>query len=348
MKRVAVLGAGAWGTVLALLIAMKGRQVTLWGRDEARMAELRRERQNRRYLPGVVLPETITVTADLESALTGAEAVVFAVPAAALADVGERAAPHLPAGILAVCATKGIDPGSLRRPSEVLTAVLARQRPTAGHGGEAASGSARPRIAVLAGPSLAREVARLQPTAVVAAAAVEADAVAARDLFHSETFRVYSNTDLVGVETGVAVKNVIAIAAGMGDGLGLGDNARGALLTRGLAEMTRFGTRLGALPETFYGLAGMGDLIATCASRLSRNRHVGEELGRGRPLGHILGDMVHVAEGVPTALAVHRLARTLLIDMPITDQVHAVLYEGQDARSMLGSLMSRQPKSEVG
>jgi glycerol-3-phosphate dehydrogenase (NAD(P)+) len=182
---------------------------------------------------------------------------------------------------------------------------------------------------------------------VVAAAELEADAIQARDLFHSDTFRVYSNTDLVGVEVGVAVKNVIAIAAGMSDGLGFGDNTRGALLTRGLAEMNRLGTRLGARPGTLYGLAGMGDLVATCASRLSRNRHVGEQLGRGRPLARILSEMVHVAEGVRTARAVHRLAAELEIDMPITAQVHAVLYEGQDARAMMTALMGRQARSEV-
>lgn len=335
MRRVSILGAGAWGTALAVLLAAKELDVTLWGRDGARIDELRRERQNRRYLPGVPVSERVQVTHDLEGALDGAEAAVFAVPAGALHQICGLAAPYLAAGALVVCATKGMDPETLRRPSEILAADLG-------------SRGARPRIAVLAGPSLAREVARSQPTAVVAAAASEADAIATRDLFHSEAFRVYSNTDVIGVEAGVAVKNVIAIAAGMGDGLGLGDNARGALLTRGLAEMTRFGTRLGARADTFYGLAGMGDLIATCGSRLSRNRHVGEELGRGRPLARILADMVHVAEGVPTTLAVQRLARTLAIEMPITDQVHAVLYERQDVRSMLDTLMSRQPKSEVG
>jgi glycerol-3-phosphate dehydrogenase (NAD(P)+) len=295
---------------------------------------MRREGENRRYLPGVPVPGEVEITGDLEAALRPAVAVVFAVPAAALAAVAARVAPHLEPWVLVVCATKGMDPETLRRPSETLAAALGRP------------GAAR--IAVLAGPSLAREVARLRPTAVVAAAADEADAVEARDLFHTDVFRVYSNTDVVGVETGVAVKNVIAIASGMGDGLGLGDNARGALLTRGLAEMTRLGLKLGGRIETFYGLTGMGDLIATCASRLSRNRHVGEELGRGRPLARILADMVHVAEGVPTARAAYRLARELELEMPITEQVHAVLYEGQDARSMLSTLMSRQARSEVG
>jgi glycerol-3-phosphate dehydrogenase (NAD(P)+) len=299
MQRVTVLGAGSWGTTLAILLARKGFQVTVWGRDPERVANVRRERQNHRYLPGVVIPEEVAFTGDLEAALAGAEAVVFAVPLAALQSVGTRAAVHLAPSTLVVCAAKGIDPETLKRPTEILSQALAR-----------ADGE---RIAMLAGPSLAREVARFQPTAVVAAARRDADAVAARDLFHSEAFRVYSNTDVIGVEAGVAVKNVIAIAAGMGDGLGLGDNTRGALLTRGLAEMSRFGTCLGARAETFYGLAGMGDLIATCASRLSRNRHVGEQLGRGRPLKRILADMVHVAEGVPTARAVHHLAGTLTI-----------------------------------
>jgi glycerol-3-phosphate dehydrogenase (NAD(P)+) len=332
-RAVAVLGAGSWGTALAILLAGRGVGVVLWGRDSARVAALESEHENRRYLPGVPLPESIAASDDLAESVAGREAVVFAVPAAALAAVAAQVMPHLAPDALLICAAKGMDPESLRRPSEMLAAGLGTPD--------------RRRIAVLAGPSLAREVARHQPTAVVAAARQEPDAVAARDLFHSDTFRVYSNTDLVGVEIGVAVKNVIAIAAGMSDGLGFGDNTRGALLTRGLAEMTRLGLHLGAREETFYGLAGMGDLIATCASRLSRNRHVGEQLGRGRPLARILGEMVHVAEGVPTARAVHRLAERLGIEMPITAQVHAVLYEGQDARAMMTALMSREPKAEV-
>lgn len=328
---VVILGAGSWGTALAILLADKGLPILLWGRDPERILSLAQDRENRRYLPGVPIPLGVTPTTELGPALARARAVVFAVPAQAIQSVAELAAPHLRPGILVVCAAKGIDADTLRRPSEILQQTLPAQYP----------------LAVLAGPSLAREVARFQPTAVVAAAELEADAIQARDLFHSDTFRVYSNTDLVGVEVGVAVKNVIAIAAGMSDGLGFGDNTRGALLTRGLAEMNRLGTRLGARPGTLYGLAGMGDLVATCASRLSRNRHVGEQLGRGRPLARILSEMVHVAEGVRTARAVHRLAAELEIDMPITAQVHAVLYEGQDARAMMTALMGRQARSEV-
>jgi glycerol-3-phosphate dehydrogenase (NAD(P)+) len=328
---VVILGAGSWGTALAILLADKGLPIFLWGRDPERILSLAHDRENRRYLPGVPLPPEVTPTTELGPALARARAVVFAVPAQAIQPVAELAAPHLRPGLLVVCAAKGIDADTLRRPSEIIQQTLPAQYP----------------LAVLAGPSLAREVARFQPTAVVAAAELEADAIQARDLFHSDSFRVYSNTDVVGVEVGVAVKNVIAIAAGMSDGLGFGDNTRGALLTRGLAEMNRLGTKLGARPGTLYGLAGMGDLVATCASRLSRNRHVGEQLGRGRPLARILSEMVHVAEGVRTARAVHRLAAELEIDMPITAQVHAVLYEGQDARAMMTALMGRQARSEV-
>jgi glycerol-3-phosphate dehydrogenase (NAD(P)+) len=334
MKRAAVLGAGSWGTTLAILLVRRGLQVTLWGRDSVQVRRMRSQRQNERYLPGVTLPSELGLMDQLSEALPGRELVVFAVPSTALPTVARQAAPWVAGNATVVSAIKGLETEQFRRMTEILEDEL--------------SPGLAGRVASLSGPSLAREVARGSPTATVAAAREERVAEEVRDLFHGDSFRVYSNTDVVGVEIGVAVKNVVAIAAGMSDGLGFGDNARGALLTRGLSEMTRLAVHLGARAETLFGLAGIGDLITTCSSRLSRNRHVGEELGRGRPLQRILDDMVMVAEGVPTTRAVYQLSRQRGLEMPIAEQVHAVLFEQRDPREVLSELMSRQPKSEVG
>jgi len=334
VSRVAVLGAGSWGTTLALLLSRRGMDVTLWGRDGVQIEAMRVARENKRYLPGVPLPASMGLEEQLSEALPGRDVVVFVVPSVALRAVARQAAPWIAEGAIVVSAVKGIEVDGFRRMTEVLEAEL-----PAGPGG---------RVATLSGPTLAREVARSLPTAAVAAGRDERVATTVRDLFHGESFRVYSHDDVVGVEIGVAVKNVIAIAAGIADGLGLGDNARGALLTRGLSEMCRLAARLDAHPDTLYGLAGVGDLVTTCSSRLSRNRHVGVQLGKGRPLKHILDEMVMVAEGVPTTSAVHRMAGHYDIEMPITAQVHAVLFEQRDPREIVGELMSRQPKSEVG
>ncbi len=334
MTRAAVLGAGSWGTTLALVLVRQGIDVTLWGRDAAQLRVMQQTGENQRYLPGVPVPEPLGLVSELAEALPGREVVIFCVPSTALRAMARQAAPWMSAGAVVVSAVKGIEAGTFRR----MTQILEEELPP----------GPSERVVTLSGPTLAREVARRRPTAVVVAGQDLDVAIGVRDLFHDDAFRVYSHDDVVGVEVGVAVKNVIAIAAGISDGIGLGDNARGALLTRGLAEMCRLAQHLQARPATLYGLAGVGDLIATCSSRLSRNRHVGVELGRGRALDAILDEMVMVAEGVPTARAIWGLARAHQLDLPITEQVHAVLFESRDPRAIVRELMSREPKSEVG
>jgi glycerol-3-phosphate dehydrogenase (NAD(P)+) len=326
-RRVAVLGAGSWGTTIAVHLAGAGCQAALWGNDRPHLAQIERERENRKFLPGIALPSGVKVRAELEEALDGAAFVVFAVPSQAIREVaaGTRAA----RGVVRVCASKGLELGSLKRMSEVI-----------------AESSGDSTTVILTGPSHAEEVSRGIPTSVVAASSDQARAEAVQALFSTDRFRVYTNTDVIGCEYGAALKNVVAIAAGVCDGVGFGDNTKGALLTRGLAEMARLGERLGGRRTTFFGLAGMGDLIATAMSRHSRNRRVGEELGRGRKLDAILGDMVMVAEGVYTAKAARDLDLAHGIGMPITEQVCGMLFDGRGAREALQALMSRDLKSE--
>jgi glycerol-3-phosphate dehydrogenase (NAD(P)+) len=332
MSRAVVLGAGSWGTTLGLVLHGKGNQVVLWEYDTAQVDAIRRDGENRKFLPGIVVPPAVGVTGDLARALAGADAVVAAVPSHAMRDVTRRAAPHVPDATLVVNVSKGIENGTLLRMSQVLSETLGRP-------------DARG-IASVVGPSHAEEVSRGLPTTVVAAARDKATAVAARELFMTPRLRVYTNTDLVGVELAVSLKNVIAIAAGICDGLGYGDNTKGALLTRGLAEMARLGVAMGGRPETFAGLSGMGDLITTCISRHSRNRHVGEQIAAGRTLADILGSMVMVAEGVRTTRSAVELARRHGVEMPIAEQMALVLFEGKDPRTAIADLMMREPKAE--
>lgn len=329
---VAVLGGGAWGTCLALLLHEKGHAVRLWVRRREQRDALREEGENRRYLPGVRVPRDLPLTCDVREALDGAGAAVFAVPSQRLREIARAAAAHVGAETLLVSAVKGIEESTLRRMSEVLA--------------EEIGGGDGTRIAALAGPSHAEEVARRIPTAVVAASPSRAIAEQARALFGTDAFRVYTNDDLLGVELAVSLKNVIAIAAGICDGLGFGDNTRGALLSRGLAEITRLGTAMGARERTFWGLAGVGDLVTTATSRHSRNRRVGEEIGRGRGLAEVLDELVMVAEGVPTARCALRLAEIHQVEMPITREVHDILFERKNPRQALGELMRRLPREE--
>ena len=328
MTSVAVLGAGSWGTTLAVHLAKAGHPVALWDHDTALLNSLREQRVNRKFLDGIALPDRIKVHAELEPALAGAEVVFFVVPSHAIRAVGRRVA-ATGARSLWVCAAKGLELGTLERPTRILAETLDDPDPV-----------------LLAGPSHAEEVSREIPTSIVAAAHDEARARAVQSLCSTPRFRVYTNIDVAGCEYGAALKNVIAIAAGVCDGLGYGDNTKGALLTRGLAEITRLGVALGGRRETFYGLTGMGDLITTAMSRHSRNRHVGERLGRGETLEHVLGNMVMVAEGVNTARAARDLGRQRGVELPLTEQVVAILVEGKSPRDALEALMSRDLKSE--
>ena len=328
MSRVAILGAGSWGTALAVLLADAGHEVALWGRDREHLARLERDRENRKFLTGIALPSGIKVQAELESALVGADACAFVVPSHALRSVGRQVA-ATKIRSLWVCATKGLELATLERPTQILAETLADSDPV-----------------VLVGPSHAEEVSAGVPTSVVAAAVDEARARQVQRLFSTTRFRVYTNTDVAGCEYGAALKNVIAIAAGVCDGLGYGDNTKGALLTRGLAEIARLGVALGGRRETFFGLTGMGDLITTAISRHSRNRNLGERLGRGEDLESVVGSMVMVAEGVNTAKAALEGARQRGVDLPITEQVCAILYERRSPRQALESLMTRELKSE--
>jgi glycerol-3-phosphate dehydrogenase (NAD(P)+) len=328
VSAVAVLGAGSFGTTLAIHLASAGHHVRLWGRDAAAMARMAQCRENAKFLAGIHLPPGVKVHAELETALEGAEFHLFVVPSQALrsvaADVAAAGARGIP-----VCASKGLELGTLRRLSEVLVETLGDPAPV-----------------TITGPSHAEEVARGIPTTVVAASSDGDRARAVQVLCSTTRFRVYTNDDVIGCEYGGALKNVIAIAAGVADGLGFGDNTKGALLTRGLAEMSRLGEVMGARRETFAGLTGMGDQIATAMSRHSRNRHVGERLGRGERLEQILGSMVMVAEGVTTARAARELGAKRGVELPITEQVCA-LFEGRDPQSALMALMTRDLKREA-
>ena len=329
MSRVAVLGAGSWGTTLAVHLANAGHEPRIWGNDREDLARLDADRENRKFLPGIALPAGAKVCAELEVALEGADFIFYVVPSQAVRDVAVRAGAAGGKGI-PVCASKGIELGSLRRLSEVLEEALGDEGPV-----------------VLLGPSHAEEVSRGIPTSIVAVSRSEERARQVQVLCSTSRFRVYTNDDVIGAEYGAALKNVIAIAAGVCDGLGYGDNTKGALLTRGLTEMARLGESLGGRRETFFGLTGMGDLIATAMSRHSRNRHVGEAIGRGEELDRVLGGMVMVAEGVHTARAARDLGRAHRVEMPITEQVCAMLFDGRPPLEAMQALMRRDLKREA-
>ena len=330
--RVAVIGAGSWGTAVAGVVSCNDEAV-LWAREPDLARTMSEQRENPTYLPGVTLPESLQVTADLEEACRGADAVLFVVPSHGMREVVTRAADFIGPAVPVVSLAKGVEQGTLRRMTEVIGEVLPTHLPD--------------RIGVLTGPNLAREIAAGQPAASVVAMRDEASAHDLQRLTMTATFRVYTNPDVVGCEIAGALKNVMAIAAGIADGLGYGDNTKAALITRGLAELTRLGVALGGNPLTFSGLAGMGDLVATCTSTQSRNRTVGVELGKGRKLDDIVADMKMVAEGVKSTAAVLELARRHRVEMPIAEQVGAVLYEGKRAEDLVTALMLREAKAEL-
>jgi glycerol-3-phosphate dehydrogenase (NAD(P)+) len=325
---VAVVGAGSWGTALAAHLARSTHAVRLWVRDAARAREIAEGRENARYLPGIVLPG-VSATSDLAVALQDAEIAIVAVPSQFCREAFRALGPHLAAGKTLVSATKGLELGTLRRMSEVAT--------------EEAPGHP---VAVLSGPSFALEVAQGQPTTVVVASTELAVAEAVQRAVSSRSFRAYSSDDVIGVELGGSLKNVIAIAAGIVDGLGYGHNTVAALVTRGLAEMSRLAVALGARPDTLSGLAGLGDLVLTCTGALSRNRRLGQALGAGQAVAEAVAELHMVAEGVRTTQAACDLARTAGVEMPIAQQMRAVLYEGKPPREGVDELMLRTLKRE--
>ncbi len=327
--RFAVLGSGAWGTAVALILAQNPQhRVSLWSARPAH-ADWHATRENARLLPGVAIPASIALTTDIAAAVDGVQLLILSVPTAYLRASLKRIASAIPAGVPIVSLAKGLEIGTFRRPTEIACEEL----------------GPRP-VAALSGPSHAEEVARGLPTSLVLAAEDQQLAKRIQVQFATERFRVYTNDDLLGVELAGALKNVIGIAAGINDGLGFGDNSKSALLTRGLAEMARFGVALGANLQTFWGLAGMGDLITTCTSKHGRNRAVGERLARGETLSDIQAGTPMVVEGVFTAKSVHEQARQRGIDMPICDEVYRVLYEQKSPRAAVTDLMLRELRSE--
>jgi glycerol-3-phosphate dehydrogenase (NAD(P)+) len=338
MTRIAILGAGSWGTALSIVLsrARKRHEISLWARNAQLAEALQLQRENTTYLTGVRLPDGIRTTPNIAEALTSAQIVIGAIPSVHARAVYTQALQSITKEMMFVSATKGLEPETHLRMTLVLSQVLVRS----------GTAEASERIAVLSGPSFAAEVARGQPTAVVLAAQDAELASRLQEEFSGPSFRLYTNDDVLGVELAGAMKNVMAIAAGACQGLGLGSNPLAALITRGLAEMMRLAAALGAHPETLSGLAGLGDLVLTCTGALSRNRHVGMELGKGRKLPEILAEMRMVAEGVATAAPLLALAREHGIEMPITERVDAILHCGQSPEDAIREIMERPLKRE--
>ncbi len=327
-----VIGAGTWGTAFALHLGRLKIRTQLWIREKEVYEEALRFRENRTFLPGYVFPPTVSFFDDIKEALSSAEIIFIAVPSKFCRKIYEQLTPQLSSDHMIISLTKGIEENTLKRMSEVMEDVF--------------SSSFAPRMAVLSGPSFAKEVAEGHPTAVVLASREKNQAQQIQHLISSPSFRAYTSDDTIGVELAGAVKNVIAIAAGISDSLQFGSNSIAALVTRGLAEMTRIGVQLGARKETFAGLSGIGDLVLTCTGKLSRNHFIGMELGKGKSLKEIVSSMKMVAEGITTTLSVHQLAKREKVEMPICEQVYQVLYKNKDPKKVLQNLMSRKLKSE--
>jgi glycerol-3-phosphate dehydrogenase (NAD(P)+) len=328
--RFAILGAGAWGTAVALVLAQNSQhRVALWSARPEHAGLLHQRRENVRLLPGVPIPPEVCLTADIAEAVAGADLLITGIPTVHLRSTLGRIAGAVPAGVPVLSLTKGVEIGTFRRPTEIIAETLGPRS-----------------LAVLSGPSHAEEVARGLPTTLVAASSDPALARWVQQRFSTDRFRVYTNLDVVGVELAGALKNILGIAAGISDGLGFGDNAKSAILTRGVTEMARFGIALGAEPLTFWGLAGIGDVITTCISPHGRNRQVGLRLAAGEGLENILTGMTMVAEGVSTARSVHEQARQISLPMPITAEVYAMLYEAKDPLAAVNDLMLREQTHE--
>lgn len=330
MKQIAVVGAGSWGTALAVIAARAGHSVQLWSRNDAVVSSINEQRVNSRYLSATAIPDSVTATGDIQAALQDASIVLLAVPSHASRETLTAISPQLHEDAIIVNVAKGIEIESGKRISEIAKEVVTGSHP----------------FVTLSGPSFAKEVVAGHPTAIVAASKDGAAARAVQNELSFENLRIYTNADVVGTEIGGSVKNVMAIAAGMTAGLGFGANSVAALITRGLAEITRLARREGAQMETLMGLAGLGDLVLTCTGTLSRNRFVGEELGKGRTLAAITAELSEVAEGINTARAVKKLADRAGLEMPITNEVNAVLYDGKPARDAVSELMSRPLREE--
>jgi glycerol-3-phosphate dehydrogenase (NAD(P)+) len=330
--KAAVIGAGTWGTAFALHLGRRRVSTSLWVREKEVLAGLRRTRENRTFLPGFPFPRTVSFSSDAPGTASSADILFIAVPSQFFRAVFRGIAGGLSPHQVVVSLTKGIEERSLKRMTEIMAEVMTGRR--------------LPQFAVLSGPSFAREVAEKHPTAVVVAARSHDVARQVQGLISDVNLRAYTSSDITGVELAGAMKNVIAIAAGISDALKYGNNSRAALVTRGIAEMTRLGVRLGARKETFFGLAGIGDLLLTCTARMSRNYHVGYELGRGRALAEIQAGVKTVAEGVATTVSVRDLAGQEAVEMPITEEVYRVLYDGKDPRDSIRDLMQRALKVE--
>jgi glycerol-3-phosphate dehydrogenase (NAD(P)+) len=332
MASVGVIGNGAWGTTLALLLANKGTETILWDHRPERAVEIQQQRENILFLPGFRFPSTLYVTSNLKEAVEGKDALLLVTPSQRMRENVRLLAPYVGKGTILISASKGIEISSLKR----MTEVICEELPNAVN-----------RIAALSGPNISREVAEGKPTATVIAAYDQEVAVYARTLLTTSNYRVYTADDVVGVELGGALKNIIAIGAGMNDGMNMGENAKAAFITRGLAELARLGLAAGAHPMTFAGLAGIGDLIVTCASPLSRNHQLGRRLAAGQKLEHILSSTHSVAEGIYTTKAALKLAELYNVEMPITHQLSLVLFEGLDPYIAVSELMMRDPKHEL-
>ena len=329
MKKVTVIGSGSWGTALAVMLAKNGHEVVIWSRRQDAVDELLNDRKNERYLPGVVIPENIQATTDREKAVAEAEIIILAVPSRAVAETVRDFSPYFKTWQILVNVAKGLEPGTLLRLSD----VIHREAPQC-------------EVCVLSGPSHAEEVARGIPTTCLITCENEAAAKVVQEEFSNPRFRLYTNTDMIGVEIGAALKNVMALAAGMSDGLGFGDNTKAAIMTRGMAEMKRLGLAMGGRPETFAGLSGIGDLIVTCTSMHSRNRRAGILLGQGKTLQETLDEVKMVVEGVNTVQAACALAERYNVSMPITQTIYQVLFEGKNVEDAVLELMTRDHKSE--
>lgn len=331
--KVAIIGTTSWGTTLGVILSRRGIDVALWARTVEEAERLARDRENKTRLPGIPFPRGLSTTGAIEEALQGASLVILAVPSQRMRQNVRIMKGHIAKGVPILSAAKGLEVDTTKRMTQVIS--------------EEIDPAYRHNICVLSGPNLSTEIVHGLPATTVIAAQDTAVAKRAQGIMASATFRVYTNNDVIGVELGGALKNIVALAAGLSDGLGYGDNAKAALVSRGLAEISRLGVAMGANPLTFAGLAGLGDLVATCASPLSRNRFVGQELAKGRPLAEITASMINVAEGISTTVAARRMAREYGVDMPITEQVYRVLFEWLDVTTAMATLMGRELKSEM-